>query len=200
MLSDDSSGSKQIQDLQKMWQQTTTNDSLKIKEREMVNNIQYQMDRFDAKFGLGTLKNSSMAGFMTLMFIFIATRDFVRGSGANIPFIILAVIQGILFLFHTVTRLQQRKYDMSDARDYFTYNLERVKLQLLWMKIVPLLLAPLFVAIYFHYPADQSSPIWITILTAIPIIGTGYFIWLYRYQIIPLRDKLQSALQQLNEH
>lgn len=200
MQNSDAPGGKEIQDLQQLWQQTTTTNSLKIKEREMVRDIQYQVDTFDEKFGMGTLKNSSMAGFMTIMFIFIATRDFMRDSKANIPFIILAIIQGILFLFHTVTRLQQRKYNMSNARDYFTYNLERVQRQLLWMKIIPLLVVPLFVAIYFYYPADQLSPIWITILAAIPIVGTGYFIWLYHYQIIPLRDKLQSALQQLNEH
>ncbi len=199
MQGDDSSENKQIHRLQEMWQQSITNDSLKIKEREMINSIQHQMDMFDNQFGLGTWKMSSMNGFMAVFFLLIATRDFMRDSKANIPFVLLAIMQGVMFLFHTLSRIKKNSYDMGKAQDYIAYNLQRVQLQILLTKITPILVLPIFVVLYWYYPISQDSWEWRMIILALPIIGVAWSVWQYKNKLIPLRTRLKSALQQLNE-
>lgn len=43
-------------ELQQLWQQTTTNESFTLKERAMLREIQHDMDSFDEKFGFRTTK------------------------------------------------------------------------------------------------------------------------------------------------
>ncbi len=184
---------EELNDLKNLWQQTITNDSLKIKEREMLREIQYDMDTFDEKFGFGTWKQVIFTGLMSVMMILMSMKQTLQISKSI--FLLLAIMSPIQFIFHLWTKLEKRKYDLFKTEDYYTYNLERVRRQMAWLRYSSGFFLGGCAALYAGYWDEISADLTFHILLlAALVLGSVYGIWQYKYRLMPLRNNLRDAL------
>jgi len=197
-------GSKEIQDLQQLWQQTITTNSLKIKEREMLQDIQQQMETFEKKFGFGASRGIQS---IVMVIITIILNSFVQTflfgwKNSGLISLLSASIFALFLGYQLFTKRQMRHFDMRNSHDYFKLNLMRVRRQMLVQILyVPFVIIALFVIWFTTDKGKDVSTLEAIIISSIVIAGLSTFLaWEYKHKLIPLRDKLQSALQQLNEH
>jgi hypothetical protein len=196
MQDDDSSEDKQIRSLQEMWQQSITNNSFKIKEREMLREIQYDMDTFDEKFGFGTWKMVILSGCVSLLFLFSATRHILRGNPIT-PMEIIQFLYLPVFLIQLWTRLEARKYDMSKTEDYYAWSFARVNRQMIFMRLgAPFVLGLTISWIMIDYdPWLQGRDIALLVGGGLIVLASAvYGWWQYRYRLTPLRNRLRDIL------
>lgn len=180
-----------FKNLQTLWQQTTTNDSLKIKEREMIRDIQFDMETFDEKYGFGTWKMVIMSAIISALAIFSTVRDFVRGQKS--PMILIAILYPIIFCFHLWTRLEMRKYDLSKTEEYFAYNLERVRRQMSAIHYgAPFVFTGLAIWLVDDFISEER--IFTISLGIFTLIASVFVWWQYKYRLTPLRNRLRNAL------
>lgn len=206
MQNSDAPGGKQIQELQQLWQESTKNESLTIKEKTMMTNINPQLSSFEVEFGTGKKRSVLTYGLMTCIWSFELIQDIRQDEGIyKIIFHAIALLfsAGMLF-FHFWVHRNIRHYDESSMQSYVEMNLWRVEQQLqLEQRIFPTAIAIMFAFLTLEITADFS--LWHTFLFG--MMMTIAFIGIHAYRkgrvddfLKPLRDKLQSALQQLNEH
>ena len=204
MQNSDASGDKEIQDLQQLWQQTITTNSLKIKEREMVQDIQQQMGTFEKKFGFGASRGvqSIVIVIITIILNYFLQTFLFGWKNSGLISLFAASIFALLFGYQVITKRQMRHFDMRNLYDYFTFSLMRVRRQMLVQILyVPFVIIALFVIWFTSDKGKAVSTLGAIIISSIIIAGLSTFLaWEYKHKLIPLRDKLQSALQQLNEH
>jgi hypothetical protein len=185
--------SQELNDLKSLWQQTTTTDSLKIKEREMLREMQRDMDTFDEKYGFGTWKQVILTGLMSVMMILMSMKQTLQISKSI--FLLLAIMSPIQFIFHLWTKLEKRKYDLCKTEDYYAYNLERVRRQMTWLRYSSGFFLGGCASLYAGYWDEISADLTfhILLLTAF-VFGSIYGVWQYKYRLIPLRNNLRDAL------
>ena len=188
--------SEELNDLKHLWQQTITNNSLKIKEREMLREIQYSMDTFDEKFGFGTWKNVILLGCLSLLCLFSATRHILRGNPIT-PMEIMQFLPLVVFFIQLWTRFEARKYDMSKTEDYYAWSFARVNRQMVFMRLgAPFVLGLTISWIIIDYdPLLQGRDIALLLIGGLIVSASVvYGWWQYTYRLIPLRNRLRDIL------
>lgn len=206
MQNSDALGGKEIQDLQQLWQESAKNESINIKEQTMIKSMNPQLSNFEVEFGTGKKRTVLAYGLLTCIWAFDLIQDIRQNEGIyEIIFHAVALLFGASMLFfHFWVHRNTSHYDESSMQSYVEMNLWRTEQQLrLEHRVFPIAMAILFAFLTLDITADFS--LWHTFLFG--MMMTIIFIGIYAYRkgrvgdlLKPLRDKLQSALQQLNEH
>lgn len=206
MQNSDAPDGKEIQDLQQLWQESTKNESINIKEQAMMKSINPQLANFEAEFGTGKKRTVLAYGLLTCLWAFDLIQDIRQNEGIyEIIFHAVALLFGVgMLVFHYWVHRNTSHNDESSMQSYVEMNLWRIEQQLrLEDRIFPIAMAIMLVFLTLDITADFS--VWHTFLFG--MMMTIAFIGIYAYRkgrvddlLKPLRDKLQSALQQLNEH
>jgi hypothetical protein len=185
---------QELNDLKNLWQQTSTTNSLKIKEREMLREMQRDMDTFDEKYGFGTWKTVILSGFLSLLFVFSATRHILRGNHIT-PMEIIQFLYPVVFFFQLWTRLESRRYEMSKTEDYYAFSLARVRRQMSFVRLgMPFMLGLLIAWFIIDYDNFVQDIVFTVIIGLMLLATVIYSWWQYKYRLIPLRNNLRDAL------
>jgi len=165
-----------------------------------------QLSSFEAEFGTGKKRTVLGYGLLTCIWAFDLIKDIRQNEGIyEIIFHAVALLFGASMLFfHYWVHRNISHYDESSMQSYVEMNLWRVEQQLrLEDRIFPIAMAIMLVFLTLDITAEFS--LWHTFLFG--MMMTIAFIGIHAYRkgriddlLKPLRDKLQSALQQLNEH
>lgn len=206
MQNSDAPGGKEIQDLQQLWQESAKNESINIKEQTMIKSMNPQLSNFEVEFGTGKKRTVLAYGLLTCIWAFDLIQDIRQNEGIyEIIFHAVALLFGAgMLFFHFWVHRNTSHYDESSMQSYVEMNLWRTEQQLrLEHRVFPIAMAILFAFLTLDITADFS--LWHTFLFG--MMMTIIFIGIYAYRkgrvddlLKPLHDKLQSALQQLNEH
>lgn len=196
----------ELHDLRSLWQESTTQESINIKETAMFQKIYRPISNFELEFGTGKDRTLVAYSILTGVWAFSLFKDIQHNAGIyEIAFHTIAMFFGIgMVLFHYWIRKKTSHYDQSSLQDYMEMNLWRVEQQLiLEYRVFPAAMIILFVFLTLYLTDDLNLSNKLLFGTVMVIL----FLGLYAYRknrvkdlLKPLRDKLQSALQQLNEH
>lgn len=193
MSNQEQTNQEDLKNFKQLWQQSTTNQSIKLKEREMLREIQYDMDSFDEKYGFGTTKQLILSGVISVLMIIVSIKQ--TNPMFKAIFLLLSVLHPAHFLFQLWTRFEKRRYDVLDSVGFYEYSLERVKRQMLWMKLSAGFLfgglATIFAGFWDELSTDKT---YYTFFALAMIVGVGYMAWQYRYRLMPLHNRLHDAL------
>jgi hypothetical protein len=205
MQDDDSSEQKQIQGLQKMWQQSITNDSLIVEKKNMMKNINPQLASFEVEFGTGKRRVISTYSILSCIWAFSLIQDIRHNAHIyEMIFHTAALLFGTgMLVFHYWIYRNTSNYDESSMQHYLEMNVWRIEQQLrLEQRIFPIALGVLFAFLTLEITVGFS--IWHTFLFG--MMMTIVFIGVYAYHkgrvddlLKPLHDKLKSTLQQFND-
>ncbi len=203
MQNSDAPGSKEIQDLQQLWQESTTNESFTIKERAMMTHINKEISNFNLLFGTGQWGQIILDSSLFCIFTLELLEAIWHNKPDKIAFRLAFMLTALSFLvFHGTVKFKMRTFNHNTSREYLQMQLMRVKQEINFReKTTPLLSPVIFGLLILGFWNDL--PLWSIILLVILFISlqiANFSKKLISKELYPLRDKLQSALQQLNEH
>ena len=203
MQDDDSSEDKQIRSLQEMWQQSITNDAVTFNEREVMANIQREIRLLSHHLPPRSWSVIAFFIFLLARAIALAVKGFEIGDASKILWGYTGIIFWSIFAArHILVRAITYKFDMSSYSDFLTGWLVRVKQEIFYqITISPYLIAMLIFSTVISLWFDArlwlvaSYVLLLSIVIVLEIKARDFA----KNELEPLRNKLESALQQLNE-
>lgn len=203
MRANESQEPKSNDDLQQLWQQSIHNESIKLKKEKMIHDINKQIKLIDFMLPSGRWS-------VSLFMIFMAVRGIVKLlKGIDIgdeDKIIFGVADFICFsalaIRSIIVDIKTSHFNENNERDYCRKQLARIKLQIFYVQYLsPFLLVICSIALVLSMVLDFQ--LWKAALVGFGIFTFMFVIYFDRDQLqnklLPLRDKLESALQHLNE-
>lgn len=203
MHANESQEPKSNDDLQQLWQQSIHNESIKLKARQMILDIKQEVQRIEYIFPSGKWS-------VDLVLIFMAVRGIVRlfngieiGDTNKIIFAVADIIfWSLLAMRQIIVDNKTSHFNENNERGYCRKQLERIRLQIMYMRYLsPFLSTVLTLALLLSMWLDFR--VWWALFYC---CGIGVIVYmelsnrsLVKEKLIPLRDKLESALQHLNE-
>ncbi len=205
MQNDESQSEKDevLRDLQNLWHESTNKETLKIQEKAMLKDIQKQMQLVDFLLPSGGWSVIALQLFLMVK-VMVATYQSILHEDTN-KIILGFMITLVLLAWagrNILARVKIDAFDTNNQRDFLHRQLARVQTEIFYQtKILPYLLIIIFASftasLWFKFEVSKI----INCLTVLVLMvlqfthkGSG------QDKLIPMRDKLQSALQQLNEH
>lgn len=196
-------GGKEIQDLQQLWQESTTNESFTIQERVMMARINKEVSNFNLLFGTGQWGQIILNGFL-LCIIALELLDAIWHNKPDKIAFRLALMLTMLsfFIFYGMVKFKMRSFNQNNNQECIQMQLMRVEQEIKFREKTTPLLGPVIFGLLI-LGLWNDLPLWSIILLVtlfIPLQIANFSKKLIPKELYPLRDKLQSALQQLNEH
>ncbi|MCU0424849.1 MAG: hypothetical protein MUF71_04400 [Candidatus Kapabacteria bacterium] len=203
MYANESQKPENNDDLQKLWQQSIHNDSIKLKAGQMILDIKKEVQRIEYIFPSGKWS-------VDLVLIFMAVRGTVRlfngieiGDTNKIIFAVADMIfWSLLAVRQIIVDINTSRFNENNERGYCRKQLERIRLQIMYIRYLsPFLTTILTLALLLSMWLDFR--VWWALFYCC-CIGLGVYMEilnqsLVKEKLLPLRNKLESALQQLNE-
>lgn len=203
MHANESQEPKSNDDLQQLWQQSIHNESIKLKAGQMILDIKQEVQRIEYIFPSGKWS-------VDLVLIFMAVRGVVRlfngieiGDTNKIIFAVADMIfWSLLAIRQIIVDNKTSHFNENNERGYCRKQLERIRLQIMYMRYLsPFLSTVLTLALLLSMWLDFR--VWWALFYC---CGIGVIVYmelsnrsLVKEKLLPLRDKLESALQHLNE-
>lgn len=203
MQNSDAPGGKEIQDLQQLWQKSTTNESFTIKERAMMTRINKEISNFNLFFGTGQWGQIILDSSLFCIFTLELLDAIWHNKPDKIAFRLAFMLTALSFLvFHGTVKFKMRTFNQNNNRECIQMQLMRVEQEIKFREKTTPLLSPVIFGLLI-LGIWNDLPLWSIILLVtlfIPLQIANFSKKLIPKELYPLRDKLQSALQQLNEH
>lgn len=194
---------KYLGDLRSLWQESTTKESINIKEQAMMSRIRVEMNYFNSFFATG---HWGQIIFNCILFSNAAFNiaDGIRHNDIyKIAFHLAIALAMLCFIiFHGKVKFKMRSFNQSNNREYTLLQIMRVEQEIKFREKTAPLLSPVIFGLLI-LGLWNDLPLWSIILLVVLFITlqiANFSKKLISKELYPLRDKLQSALQQLNEH